>query len=88
MNDAIFSIQETVKGDSVDPMELAVRLGLNRAEFKRCLESHATSGRVAKDVHEAMDRKLHGTPTFLVGEQLFWEGYPRPISSDGWMAQQ
>ena len=71
MNDAIFSIQETVKTNSVDPTELAVRLGLNRAEFKRCLDRHVTAGRVAKDVQEAMARKLTGTPSFLVGEQVF-----------------
>lgn len=71
MNDAIFSIQETVKTNSVDPTELAVRLGLNRAEFKRCMGSHATSGRVGHDVQEAMTRKLTGTPSFLVGEQVF-----------------
>lgn len=71
MNDAIFSVQETIKTNSVDPVELAVRLGLNRLEFKRCLENHATAGRVAKDVQEAMTRKLTGTPSFLVGEQVF-----------------
>jgi protein-disulfide isomerase len=71
MNDAIFSTQERVKADNVDPAELAVRLGLNRSEFKRCLESHTTRVRVAQDVQEATARKLDGTPTFLIGEQLF-----------------
>jgi uncharacterized membrane protein/predicted DsbA family dithiol-disulfide isomerase len=71
MNDAIFSIQETVKTNNVDPVKLAVRLGLNRSEFKRCLDRHVTAGRVAKDVQEAMARKLTGTPSFLVGEQVF-----------------
>jgi protein-disulfide isomerase/uncharacterized membrane protein len=71
MNDALFSIQETVKTEDVDPVELAVRLGLNRSNFKRCLESHATAERIAADVRESMTQKLRGTPSFLVGERLF-----------------
>jgi protein-disulfide isomerase len=71
MNDALFSIQETVKTEDVDPVELAVRLGLNRSDFKRCLEGNATADRVAVDVRESMQKRLTGTPSFLVGERLF-----------------
>ncbi len=71
MNDAIYSSQETTKADNVDPMELAVRLGLNRPEIKQCIESHVTGRRVAKDVQDAIAMKLTGTPSFLVGEKLF-----------------
>jgi len=71
MNDALFSIQERVKTDSVDPVELAVRLGLDRAAFKRCLASHATAPRIEKDVRAAMARRLRGTPSFIVGDKLF-----------------
>lgn len=77
MNDALFSIQETVKTENVDIMELAVRLGLNRPEFARCLETHAATERVGKDVKEAMDRDLTGTPTFLVGEKTFMGRIPK-----------
>ncbi|NMB77268.1 MAG: thioredoxin domain-containing protein [Myxococcales bacterium] len=76
MNDALFSIQETVKTDDVDPVELAVRLGLNRSDFKRCLEDHATAERIAADVRESMQRRLTGTPSFLVGERLFMGRIP------------
>lgn len=71
MNDALFSIQETVKTADVDPVELAVRLGLNRSDFKHCLEDHTTAERIAADVKEGIARKLTGTPSFLIGEQLF-----------------
>jgi len=71
MNDALFSIQETVKTGDVDPAELAVRLGLDSSEFRRCLESGATADRVAEDVRDALARKLRGTPSFVVGEELF-----------------
>jgi len=76
MNDALFSIQETVKPKDVDPVELAVRLGLNRSDFKRCLESHATDGRIAVDIRESMSKKLIGTPSFLVGKRLFMGRIP------------
>jgi uncharacterized membrane protein/predicted DsbA family dithiol-disulfide isomerase len=71
MNDALFSVQEKVAPDAVEPVELAVRLGLDRSEFVRCLEAHATRERVRLDVQEAVARGLRGTPSFLVGEQLF-----------------
>jgi uncharacterized membrane protein/predicted DsbA family dithiol-disulfide isomerase len=71
MNDALFSIQETVRTEDVDPVDLAVRLGLNRLDFKRCLEQKTTAGRIEADLAAAMERKLRGTPSFLVGEELF-----------------
>jgi protein-disulfide isomerase/uncharacterized membrane protein len=71
MNDALFSIQDTVKTENVNPVDLAVRLGLNRSEFKQCLERHATAGRIADDLEEAAARKLKGTPSFLIGDRLF-----------------
>lgn len=71
MNDALFSIQDKVKTKDVDPMDLAVRLGLNRSEFKQCLAGHATAERIAADVQESMLRRLDGTPTFLIGDKVF-----------------
>jgi protein-disulfide isomerase len=77
MNDALFSVQETVKTEDVDPMDLAVRLGLNRSDFKHCLSSHATAARVASDIKEAIARNLTGTPSFLVNDKLFLGRIPR-----------
>jgi len=71
MNDALFSIQETVRTEDVDPVDLAVRLGLNRLDFKRCLDRRATADRVAADVEAALERKLRGTPSFLIDDELF-----------------
>lgn len=71
MNDALFSIQESVRVADVDPVDLAVRLGLDRSEFERCLRRHATAERVAVDVREGLARGLRGTPSFLVGGRLF-----------------
>lgn len=74
MNDALFSSQETVRTADVDPVELAVELGLDRSELKRCLASHETASRVAFDVSESMAKKLSATPSLLVGERLFVGG--------------
>lgn len=76
MNDALFSVLQTVRTDHVDPVELAVRLGLSGPEFEHCLDSHASAQRVANDVREAMTRKLTGTPTFLVGGRTYSGGVP------------
>jgi len=71
MNDALFSIQETAKTADVDPLDLAVRLGLNRSDFRDCWKAHATSAKVGDDIQAAIKRKMNGTPTFMVGDRLF-----------------
>ena len=71
MNDALFAIQDTVKTEDVDLVDLAVRIGLKRSEFKSCLETGATMDRVASDVQEALKRSLRGTPSFFIGDKLF-----------------
>jgi uncharacterized membrane protein/predicted DsbA family dithiol-disulfide isomerase len=71
MNDALFSMQERVKAKDMDPVDLAVRIGLDRGRFKRCLESHESAPRVLADLRESVERKLDGTPTFIVGEKVF-----------------
>lgn len=71
MNDALFSAQETAKATDVDPVDLAVRLGLNRAAFKRCLEGHLTLPKVSTDIRAALDRRLEGTPSFLIEDHLY-----------------
>ena len=77
MNDAIYSIQETIKADKVDPMELAVRLGLDRPTFWKCFEGLAASGAVSRDVQDGIRLGLRGTPTFVVGGQLFLGRIPK-----------
>ncbi len=71
MNDALFSIQETVKTKNVDLSEIAVRLGLDRSAFKKCLNTHETRGRIAADIKDAVKLKLKGTPSFLLDGDLF-----------------
>lgn len=70
MNDALFSTQDKVKAKNLDPMELAVRIGLSRARFKQCMDGHATAPRIADDVQESMARQLRGTPSFIIGDEI------------------
>ena len=51
-------------------MELAVRIGLGRAQFQQCMDSHATAPRIAGDVQGSMARELSGTPSFIIGAAL------------------
>lgn len=76
MNDAIFSSLETVKAADLDPVKLAVRLGLHRKAFQRCLTAHAMASRIAADINKGMAKNLRGTPSFVIGEQVFLGGIP------------
>jgi len=71
MNDALYAVQDRQKLVDVDPIQLAVRLGLNRVEFKQCLESNQTAARVAADLRAGEELRISGTPTYVVGDQLF-----------------
>ncbi len=69
MHDRLFETQETWS-----PMEdatpyfvtLAERLDLDRAAFKRCIESGLVRSIVASDVRMAMQNGLTSTPTFII----------------------
>ena len=71
MNDAIYSVQETVRADKVDPIKLAVRIGLNSPAFAECLAGHSAADAVSRDIKDAIRLGLRGTPTFVVGDKLF-----------------
>lgn len=71
MNDVLFSTQEKLKAKDIDPVILALRLGLNRTEFKKCLEQQKTAQRINNDINDALAKKLEGTPSFIVGKNIF-----------------
>jgi 2-hydroxychromene-2-carboxylate isomerase len=47
----------------------AGELGLDGAAFDQCLDSGQHRATVEKDLEEAFERRLPGTPSFLVNEQ-------------------
>ncbi|MGB7094974.1 MAG: thioredoxin domain-containing protein [Anaerolineales bacterium] len=52
-----------------DLKSYANELGLDRASFDRCLDSEQHRATVEKDLEEAFERRLPGTPSFLINEQ-------------------
>jgi protein-disulfide isomerase/uncharacterized membrane protein len=76
MNDALFSIQDRINARDVDLIEIAVRLGLNRLKFKNCLETDAVAARIRADIEESMNRRLRGTPTFIINNRKFMGKIP------------
>jgi protein-disulfide isomerase/uncharacterized membrane protein len=77
MNDALFSIQDHVKSKDIDLVELAVRLGIGRSEFKKCMASDRAMKRVEKDLDAAIEKRLRGTPTFFIGSEKFMGRIPK-----------
>jgi protein-disulfide isomerase len=76
MNDALFSIQESIKTEDVDLEGIAVSLGLDRSHFKACLEAPGMPKQVTKEMESAQKLRIKGTPTFFVGPQEFAGGVP------------
>ncbi|MBN2803200.1 MAG: thioredoxin domain-containing protein [Deltaproteobacteria bacterium] len=71
MNDAIFSIQDTIKTEDVNLEEIAVRLRLNSFKFKECMKSETLENRIKNDIDAAVAYKLRGTPGFIIDGEVF-----------------
>ncbi len=76
MNDALFSVQDTVRARNVDIGLLAVQIGIDRSKFDRCMGSDAPRLRVRRDLEASREAGVRGTPTFLVGRQPYPGGVP------------
>jgi protein-disulfide isomerase len=64
MHRLLFANQQ--KLDDAALLDYAVRVGLDPAQFQRCLDGGARE-RVRKDIAIAADLNIHSTPTFLIG---------------------
>lgn len=76
MNDAIFSIQETVRSRDVNIERIAVQLGLDRSAFKECMAREGIPECIKDDMEKARRLQVAGTPTFFVGNQPYPGGLP------------
>ena len=79
MNDALFSVQNDVRARDVDIKLLAVQLGLDRSRFDECLASPRPARAVARDLAEAHEKKIRGTPTFFIRSQPYPGGFSEGI---------
>jgi protein-disulfide isomerase len=57
----------TLRGDGLT--EAAVAVGLDQAEFARCLESGEMAGKVSVNEQEARRHGLRGTPGFVINDR-------------------
>jgi protein-disulfide isomerase/uncharacterized membrane protein len=71
MSDAIFSIQDTMRVQNINLGKLAVQLGLDAGEFKKCLESDSAKHKVSRDIADGTRKGIQGTPTFYIDDQPF-----------------
>ena len=79
MNDALFSIQDTMKAGDVDVEILAVELGLDRSSFKECMARPGVPPKMKKDMAAAAKLEIKGTPTFFVGAQSYEGRIPEAV---------
>ncbi len=66
MNDALFSVQETIPADDVDIGNLAVQIGLDRSDFEACMASAGMPDCIREDMRDARKLRVSGTPTFFI----------------------
>jgi uncharacterized membrane protein/predicted DsbA family dithiol-disulfide isomerase len=81
MDDALFANQKA----RAPVEELAARLGLDAGKFRACLDSPATTARIAADVQAALLAGIKATPTYVVDGTLYQgtlplERFPLPVS--------
>ncbi|MCP4678818.1 MAG: thioredoxin domain-containing protein [Deltaproteobacteria bacterium] len=66
MNDALFSVQNTVRTKDVDVERLAIKLGLDRSTFNECMEKKGIPDCILTDIEKAASLNVKGTPTFIM----------------------
>ena len=70
------------KGPDGNLEKYAEALGLDTAAFNQCLTTKATEGRVNRDMQEAMQREVQGTPWFFVNGKNVWFDEVEPLIID------
>ncbi len=66
MNDALFSIQDTVRTKDVNVERLAIQLGLDRSSFNECMAKKGIPDCILTDIEKASSLNVKGTPTFIM----------------------
>ncbi len=79
MNDALFSMQDTMSAEDMDLNSIAVQLGLDRSMFNECMDDEGIPECVQKDIEESRRRGVSGTPTFFIQSQPYEGGIPDQV---------
>ena len=73
-HDALFERQATIT--TLDYIGLAGELGLDRAAFKSCVDTHKFAAEVAKDLADGTAAGVDGTPASFINGQLISGAVP------------
>lgn len=65
MHDQLFANQEGLARPNLS--KHAQALGLDVAAFDQCLDTGKSAARIRKDMAEAQELRINGTPTFVLG---------------------
>jgi protein-disulfide isomerase len=78
MHDAIFAAQDRWNSEATNNpnkilKQIGKEIGLNTDQFDKCVDTQQTKPKIQAHWKLATDRKLPGTPTFLIGDQQISE---------------
>lgn len=73
-HDALFERQATIT--TLDYVGLAVELGLDKAAFKSCVDTHKFASEIAKDLADGTAAGVDGTPASFINGQLISGAVP------------
>ena len=76
-NDYLFATGH--RRDPVTAEELALKLGLGRGVLEACVESAETRNVIERDLEAGRGYKIRGTPTFVIGDQIYPGGVPADV---------
>ncbi len=76
MADRLFKAQHLGREDCE---EIAVSLGLDRNEFRSCVDSERIANRLRADTKEATSAGIHGLPTLWIGQERFEGVHERAV---------
>ena len=62
-----------------DLLSFAIDAGIDGIEFEHAYSSEAPMNAADQVLREALERKIFGVPTFMLGEKMFWGNDRLPL---------
>jgi protein-disulfide isomerase/uncharacterized membrane protein len=76
MDDYLFHHSEEIARSDVSAEQIAKALELDMSRFACCMEDDRTMDPIRRDIREATDLGLRGTPAFVVGGEIYYGRIP------------
>ncbi|MBU1132315.1 DsbA family protein [Patescibacteria group bacterium] len=64
LHDKFFQLQGKIEPENFS--EIAVKTGINKTQFEKCLQNNLTEAQIRKDFYAGEDGEVRGTPTFFI----------------------